>query len=301
MTTRREFIRSTSKVLAMTMLSAKPDLAAAAAKPVIDAHAHVFTTDLRIAPFHRYIPRYSAPLDTYLDLLRRFNFTAGVLIQPSFLGTDNTYLLSCLKLYPNRLRGVVVIDPNRGLETIHELHSAGCTGIRLNLFGLPDPPLKNPYWHKTLACMRDLDWHVELHVESHRIHELAPAILDAGVRIVVDHFGRPDPKLGVNDPGFEYLVSLAATRRVWVKISGAYRNGVHGRGEEIALEAIPLLKASFGLERMVWGSDWPHTQFESTMNYGIAYRFLLQMLPDEQERRVVLSDTPAHLYQFRTG
>lgn len=289
---------STGKVLMMTLVSNLPTFAADGDEIAVDAHAHVFTNSLRIAPFHRYIPNYSASLDTYLGLLHRFHFTNGVIIQPSFLGTDNSYLLSCLKQCPNRLRGVIVIDPNRGLEAIDELHDAGCTGIRLNLFGLPDPPLKNSSWEKTLAQMHDLGWHVELHVEAHRIHELAPAILDAGVRIVVDHFGRPDPKLGIDDPGFRYLLSLANTRQVWVKISGYYRNGENGRGEQIALQAVPLFKSTFGLERMVWGSDWPHTQFEESMNYQTAYHFLLRMLPDEAERKVVLGSTPKELYRI---
>lgn len=298
MKTRREFIDSTSKVLMMTLFSSQPTFAADGEAISVDSHAHVFTLSLKIAPFHRYIPNYSASLDTYLGLLRRFQFTNGVIIQPSFLGTDNSYLLSCLKQYPNRLRGVIVIDPSRGLETIDELHDAGCTGVRLNLFGLPDPPLKNPSWEKTLARMRELGWHVELHVEARRIHELAPAILDAGVRIVVDHFGRPDPKLGLDDSGFRYLVSLANTRQVWVKISGFYRNGDNGRGEQIALQAVPVFKSTFGLDRMVWGSDWPHTQYENSMNYEASHLFLLRMLPDEAERRVVLNSTPRELYRI---
>jgi predicted TIM-barrel fold metal-dependent hydrolase len=298
MTSRREFIDSTGKVLMMPLFSNLPMFAAAGEAIAVDAHAHVFTNSLRISPFHRYIPHYSASLDAYLGLLRRFDFTNGVIIQPSFLGVDNSYLLACLKQCPDRLRGVIVIDPGRGLEAIDELHDAGCTGIRLNLFGLPDPPLKNPNWEKTLARMRGLGWHVELHVEACRIHELAPAILDAGVRIVVDHFGRPDPSLGIDDPGFHYLLSLARTRQVWVKISGFYRNGENGRGEQIALQAIPLFKSTFGLERMLWGSDWPHTQFEETVNYEVAYRFMLRMLPDEAERRVVLGSTPKELYRI---
>ena len=39
-------------------------------------------------------------------------------MQPSFLGTDNSYLLACVKRHPARLRAVAVVDPTidgRGL------------------------------------------------------------------------------------------------------------------------------------------------------------------------------------------
>lgn len=298
MTTRRNFIRTSAKALTTMIVSSLPAFAATEEETAIDAHAHVFTNHLHIARFHRYIPRESAPVEEFLALLDQFHFTGGVNIQPSFLGTDDSYLLSCLRKHPHRLRGVIVIDPKTGLETIEHHRHAGCTGIRLNLFGLPDPPLADPEWARILVRMKEIGWHVELHVEARRIHEIAPPILHAGVRLVVDHFGRPDPRLGTADPGFQYLLSLASTRQVWVKTSAFYRTGGPVHGAQFALATLPMLKHNFGLDRMLWGSDWPHTQFENVMNYQKAYNFMLKMYPDPAERRIVLGSTPEHLYGF---
>lgn len=298
MTTRRDFLRISAKALTMTMMFPTLPASATEEEVAIDAHAHVFTNHLQIAPLHRYVPRVTAPVDEFLALLRKFHFTGGVNIQPSFLGTDNDYLLSGLRAHPHRLRGVIVIDPKTGLAAVDRLAHSGCTGVRLNLFGLPDPPLADPEWTRILARMREIGWHVELHVEARRIHEIAPPILDAGVHLVVDHFGRPDPSLGTADPGFQYLLSLGHRRQVWVKTSAYYRTGGPVHGEQFALAAVPMLKDHFGLDRIVWGSDWPHTQFEKVMNYQKAYDFMLKMLPDPAERRVVLGSTPEHLYGF---
>ena len=103
------------------------------------------------------------------------------------------------------------------------------------------------------------------HVPFEHLGILQP-LLEAQVNVVVDHFGRPDPALGVDDPGFAALLAAGRSRRVWVKISGAYRNGANGRGEAIAQAAMPRLKDALGLDRLVWGSDWPHTQFESQID-----------------------------------
>ena len=51
-----------------------------------------------------------------------------------------------------------------------------------------------------------------------------PALLAAGCRVVIDHFGRPDPALGIADPGFAYLLRQADSGQVWVKLAAPYRN-----------------------------------------------------------------------------
>ncbi|MCS0468087.1 hypothetical protein LV178_22070, partial [Burkholderia mallei] len=72
----------------------------------IDAHAHVFETGLPLAGRRRYAPDYDAPLDAYLAQLDAHRVSHGVLVQPSFLGSDCRYLLRALARQPRRLRGV---------------------------------------------------------------------------------------------------------------------------------------------------------------------------------------------------
>jgi predicted TIM-barrel fold metal-dependent hydrolase len=146
--------------------------------------------------------------------------------------------------------------------------------------------------------MADRGWQVEVHCEARDLAGFVGPLVEAGVNVVVDHFGRPDPALGIDDPGFRYLLSASASRRVWVKLSGAYRNGAGGRGEAIARAAIPLLRNAFGPERLLWGSDWPHTQFEESITYASTVSQVKAWLPDSQERNIVLVDTPAQLFRF---
>ena len=61
---------------------------------MIDTHAHVFERGLPLARHRRYVPDYDAPLDAYLNQLDRHGVSHGVLVQPSFLGTDCGYLLA---------------------------------------------------------------------------------------------------------------------------------------------------------------------------------------------------------------
>ncbi len=283
--------------------SVAPLVSAATTRPdstimAIDCHAHVFLRTLPMPDRRRAPSGYDAPPEDYLRVLAANKMTHGVLVQPSFLGTDNSYLLAALRQYPDKFKGIAVIDPSITVTQLDELQQAGVAGIRLNLIGLPTPDFQSPSWKQLLQEIRQRQWQIEVHQIAAELKPVVEPLLSADIRVVVDHFGRPDAKLGVEDPGFQYLLTMASTRRLWVKLSAAYRNGANGRGEAVAKEAIPLLRQHFGLDRLIWGSDWPHTLFESSIHYADQRQLLNQWVADAQEQRVILQDTPAKLFGF---
>ncbi|WP_183677201.1 MULTISPECIES: amidohydrolase [unclassified Janthinobacterium] len=301
MTTRRDFtftLMSSAAGMALAPLAGCATTPKMTAMTAIDCHAHVFLHSLPMPDPRRAPAGYDAAPETYLGLLDAHGMSHGVLVQPSFLGLDNRYLLSVLRAHPQRLRGIAVVAPGVSTQELDVLQEAGVVGIRLNLVGLPVPDFASPGWPELLEQVRLRDWQVEVHQIAQELQPLLAPLLAAGVKVVVDHFGRPSAMLGVNDPGFRYLLSQAQTRRVWVKLSGAYRNGPAGRGEETALAAMPLLLREFGPERLMWGSDWPHTLFEKTAHYDAEFKLMERWLPDLAQRRVVLCDTPARLFRF---
>jgi predicted TIM-barrel fold metal-dependent hydrolase len=282
-------------------------LASVGVVTAIDSHAHVFHRDLPLAQRRRYAPGYDAPLSGYLTELDRHGISHGVLVQPSFLGSDNRCLLEAIAEVPDRLRGIAVIEPAAVAADPSQLDALarnGIVGIRVNLFGLPDPDFSSAAWRATLPKIAALGWQIEVHCEARRLPKVVgPLLASTGdaIDVVVDHFGRPEPALGIDDPGFRYLLTLGETRRVWVKISGTYRNAARaeaGSEARTALAAMPLLESAFGLDRLVWGSDWPHTQHEGTQSYDTVYAMMSTLLPTPRARQTVLVDTPARLFRF---
>lgn len=263
----------------------------------IDSHAHVFVRGLQLASRHRHAPDYDATLAEYLALLDAHAVSHAVLVQPSFLGTDNSFMLDALRMQPHRLRGVAVIEPDAGDDHLRALADGGIVGIRLNLIGLPIPDYKRGAWRRLLERVRALDWHVELHCELRDLARAGQAVLDAGCKLVVDHFGRPD---AASNEGLDWLLDSAHGGRTWVKLSAAYRNWPDAHGPS-ALEAAQALLASFGAARLVWGSDWPHTQHRGVANYTAALEALGGWVPDAAARRCILIDTPARLFRFSSG
>ncbi|KWT71354.1 MULTISPECIES: amidohydrolase family protein [unclassified Variovorax] len=269
---------------------------ATSAIAAIDSHAHVFRRGLPLAPVHRHAPDYDALLADYLALLDAHAVSHGVLVQPSFLGTDNSFLLDALRACPQRLRGVVIIEPTLDDDALADLDRQGVRGIRLNLVGLPIPDFARAEWQRLFDRVRTLDWHVELHRESRDLPQAGRPIVDAGCKLVVDHFGRPGAALA-NDEGFAWLLASAATERVWVKLAAAYRSWPDQRGSAARAAAQALLEA-FGAGRLLWGSDWPHTQHQTVADFGSTREVLADWVEDEHARRRILVDTPAALFRF---
>ncbi|MFV0678245.1 amidohydrolase family protein [Variovorax sp. tm] len=265
----------------------------------IDGHAHVFVRGLPLAAARRHAPDYDATLAEYLALLGAHGVSHGVVVQPSFLGTDNGFLIDALRAAPERLRGVAVVDPMVDDATLQAMAEAGVVGIRLNIVGMPLPELARPDWQRLFARVHALGWHVELHRESRDLALAAQPVLDAGCALVVDHFGRP-ASAPADDEGFAWLLRAADCGRIWVKLSAAYRNWPTDT-ETHARDAAQALLKVFGAGRLVWGSDWPHTQHREIAHYTAAHAALADWVPDAAERRRILVDTPARLFKFKTG
>ena len=264
----------------------------------VDTHAHVFSRDAAFAGKRRYTPATDATLADYLAMLDRTGSSHGVLIQPSFLGVDNATMLAAIAAAPERLRGVAVVEPTLPFGELAALDARGIVGVRLNLIGESDPPLGTAPWQRHLRDVARLGWHVEIQAEASRLSGVLPPLLAAGVSVVVDHFGRLDPRLGVGDPGFESLCSLGSQGPVFVKLSGPYRLGAGDLGERNAADAAARLLAAFGPHRLLWGSDWPHTQFEASTDTSAMRARLDAWVPDAAARDIVLARTPARLFKF---
>ncbi|MFW3385166.1 UNVERIFIED_CONTAM: amidohydrolase family protein [Kocuria sp. CPCC 205274] len=225
----------------------------------VDAHAHVFEPGLATVRDARYVPDYAATLEQYLARLDEHGLERGVLVQPSFLGTDNSYLLAALAREPERLRGVIVVDHERPAadlteDRVAELHAAGVRGVRLNLLGHTAPDLGGLGWQEATARMARWGWHLEIQALGPQWSQLGPRLVGLDCAVVVDHLGLPRAE---HPDAAHTVLELAVREHVWVKVSGHYRSPA-GQAEAVL---VALLECGAG-HRLVFGSDWPHTRHE---------------------------------------
>jgi predicted TIM-barrel fold metal-dependent hydrolase len=260
----------------------------------IDCHAHVFTRDLPMAADAR-VPEADAPIARYLALLDAHAIAGAVLVQPSFLGTDNGYLLAAIAQAPERLRGVAVVEPAITVEALNRLEAAGVAGIRLNVIGRAVPPLAEPPWRGLIERVAWRGWHVEVLAEGAQWTALLPPLAAAGARIVVDHFGRPQG--GRACAGFRAILDAGGHADVWAKLSAPY-GGAGPARSEAARDCARALRDALGPRRLLWGSDWPWLQHPEVADYAATRAWLDDWLPDAAERDAALVANPAGLYGF---
>ena len=247
----------------------------------VDTHAHVFAARLGAVAGARYMPAGDAPLADYLGHLDAHAIAGAILVQPSFLGTDNGFLLAAVAQAPERLRAVVVVDPEIDAAALSALAAQGTVGVRLNLIGAATPDLAAPLHAGFLARLRRAGLYLEIHAEGGQWAELLPPAQAAGVVVLIDHFGRPATPEPGRCASLDVLLGALADDRVFVKLSAPYRFPA----DPVALAALFLARAP---GRVVWGSDWPFTQHPEIASYAEARAWLDTWVEDADARARVL-------------
>lgn len=259
----------------------------------VDAHAHVFSATASAVAGARYRPAYAARLEEWRGLRAAAGITHGVVVQVSFFGTDNRELLDAIARDPAHLRGVAIVDAEASPAHLAALHEGGVRAARLNLGGTTDFAMYgSAAWRRLFERIGNLGWHLETFVDAGRFAQLAAALAQVPIPLVLDHFGNPGHDEDTRERTFEAASALATHRPVWCKLSAPYRLGA----------ADPARLAARWLEivgpgRLVWGSDWPWTRHEAGRDYGELAAALGRWVPAEIVG-AILWDNPARLYRF---
>ncbi len=258
---------------------------------MVDSHAHVFLKDMPHVPDPRHRIEYDFTVERYLATLDQHGVERGVIAAASPYGDYNDYTIASLRGRP-RLRGTVILDPRVERYVLERMSEDGIVGVRLPYISLKQlPDLDSFEYRRLLRRIRDLGWHVHLHLDGPRLPLALPALEAAGVKLVVDHFGRPDPQRGVDCAGFQMLLRLMQNGRTWVKVSAAYRLGK----EAAATYGRELLRRA-GAERLLWASDCPFVGHESQVKYRETIDDVLAWLPAGAAREQVFAANALALY-----
>jgi predicted TIM-barrel fold metal-dependent hydrolase len=263
-----------------------------------DCHAHVFGPQSRypFAPDASYIPPDALPAD-YAKMLRTIGCERAVLVQPSVYGTDNRAMLDALRSGIFPFRGVAVVGENIRDRELDDMHAAGVRGIRVNLAS-ETKGLTLTDARRFAPRLRARGWHIQFHLDLAKLPEAELELAALDIDIVIDHFGRANAERGTAAPPFQALSRLLARDHCWAKLMGPY---FVSRLPPAYPDVAPLARAMVQIapQRIVWGTDWPHTGARDAMpNDGDLADLLARWVPDEAQRKGVLVDNPARLYGF---
>ncbi|MEZ5738381.1 MAG: amidohydrolase family protein [Burkholderiaceae bacterium] len=257
---------------------------------MIDTHVHLFDTALPRVAGARHDPRYDATLAQLQGVAAPAGVHHFVVVQPSFLGTDNSHLLDVLRANPRQLRGIVVADPLASDAQLAAWGRNGVVGIRLNLLRTD---LARTLDDRQLALVQRcaaLGLSLEIHDDIARLPAILDAIGEIAGSVIIDHFGRPESIGGdIDDPRYRSLLARLRRSGHYVKLSAPYRS----RGMD-ARAAIARLCDELDVSRLLWGSDWPWTQHEQGRDY-VGWAALFDGFPGLAQR---MADNAGRLFRF---
>src|SRR5262245_17600286 len=276
-----------------------------------DCHAHIFC-DAKAFPMsaaRSYTPD-PASVAEYVALARRLTVERVVLIQPSVYGTVNDCMLAAMRELGFRARGIAVIDDKTPETELDRMFRAGVRGIRINLetTGPSDPAAARDRFQAAVKQIGARKLHIQMFTRPTVIAAIKDLVEASPVTVVFDHFGGAQAAGGVEQPGFDALVSLVQSGKAYVKVSAPYRGSA---AAPAYLDMAPLAKALVAAnpQRILWGSDWPHPNTSPDARNpetGLWPRIdvddvavlnqLSGWVPTIPQRRVVLVENPARLY-----
>lgn len=262
----------------------------AATGEYIDAHAHVWTPDTKTYPLDtRYsLEAMQPPSFTPEQLMQHASASKVgrvVLIQMSFYGVDNSFMLDTIAKYPGRFSGVAVIDENdRPTETMKTLRPKGVRGFRI-VSGKKDPAtwLSHDGMRTMWAEAADQAMAICPLINPEYLESVdAMCVKYPKTTVVIDHFARVGIDGKIRQSDVDALCRLSRHENVYVKTSAFYALGKKAPPYTDLGTMIHRLAHEFGTNRLMWASDCPyqvqqpHTYHDSIDLIGFKLDFLSQ-------------------------
>ena len=264
-----------------------------------DTHFHIFGPRARFpyAPGRATTPA-DAPKEALFDLHEFLGIDRGVIVHTQAHGHDNAATADALAAKPDDYRGIALVPIDIADSALRRLDRQGFRGARFHYMqhlGQSTAIRDVIAFGKRLA---EIGWHLQIHMAAERIGELSAAIATSPVPVVIDHMGRIDASLGLDQLAFTNLLRLMDHAQVWVKVSGSDRATRLGPPYADAVPFARKLVAEFA-DRVLWGTDWPHPNHQGPIPDDAALVDLIAAIaPAESARQALLVDNPQRLYGF---
>lgn len=242
-----------------------------------NTHLHIFEPDKY--PFSG--GRHFTPSPATLEQLESFERSLGIdhicIAHGLSFGADCTSLLDYLNHFAGSARGICVLDiENVSDETLDIYHEAGVRSVRVDFFkakAMDSVDLQIDLIQRTAKRLKDWGRHIwSVQVQQPHLeywHKLGPVAQKLPVPLVVDHLALIQaPSMQTTDikplnfaamDGMSSLLTALRHGNTWMKISAPYRcSDLFHTFDD--LEGLVRLLVFTNRNRVIWGSDWPHTQ-----------------------------------------
>ena len=264
---RRTFLQSSAAAGLFAVMN-RPALAADDLQSnCIDAHSHVWTPDVERYPLAAGFKKAEMQPPSFTPGKLMAHAQPGgvnrvVLIQMSYYGFDNRYMLDAMRQAPGTFSGVAVVDHTAKnlLDTMRQLKQQGVRGFRIYPNTLPPGPYLTEdamaaFWQHgadenlAMCALINPNGLAPLDKMCERFPQTP---------VVVDHFARIGVDGTIREADVDTLCRLARYPRTHVKVSAFY---ALGKKKAPYLDLGPMihrLRDAFGANRLMWATDCPY-------------------------------------------
>jgi len=213
-------------------------------------------------------------------------------------GFDNRAAEDAVQSRPESFRGIALLPTDVPDAELRRLDAAGFRGVRFNYMGHLGAAVPVDRVLALAGRIAPLGWHLQIHGDTRLLTEVAPALRRSPAPVVIDHIGRVDAGLGMQQPAFRALQALLDSPTFWVKVSGIDRITRQGPPYDDAVPFAARLIADFG-DRVVWGNDWPHPNHAGPVpDEDQLVALIHRIAPGATALQRLLVDNPQRLYRF---
>lgn len=213
---------------------------------------------------------------------------ACVVTQEYIDGNQDAYLLESKVKYPERIKICSLYEEN------DDYLLEGVDGVKICAGRLADPDLKKllPVFKEVEAAGKFIS--IDLADGDAQVEDMEYLIAQCpDLKIAIGHFGM------VTTPGWQKQIALAKHENVYIE-SGGLTWLFHKEFYPYpsAIDAILEARDICGIEKLMWGSDYPRTMTDIT--YIMAVRFIAESDKlTEEEKKAFLGGNAEKFYGFQ--
>lgn len=241
--------------------------------------------------------------EIFLSNMDYAQVTAAVVVQEFIDGLQNDYLADVQKRYPDRfiVCGMADYRQHGWLQQAKELINQGFRGI-----AIPGHRLQTPAGRIILTCpdmmemfrimeQKGIFLSITLEDGAVQVPEMEEVIEECpDLKIAVGHFGM------VTVPGWMEQIRLARHKNVMIESGGiTWLFNSEFYPFKGAVKAIREAADEVGMDKLMWGSDYPRTI--TAITYRMSYDFILKSTElTEPEKEQFLGLNAVKFYNIKT-
>ena len=275
---------------------------------IIDAHAHLWkrqqgkVNGKDVFPvgdgksnfggrIHQMMPPYmnddENTVERFIANMNYAGVSGAVITQEEIDGNQDSYLLTAKDKFSNRIKICSLYEENKPYAT------DGFDGIKLCAGRLPTQDLTKHYKVFETALKNDMFISIDLadgDAQTGSLLELIKQYPD--LKIAIGHFGM------VTRENWLEQIKLAREKNVFVESGGiTWLFNSEFYPYPTAIKSIKEAADICGIEKLMWGSDYPRTMVEIT--YKMSFDFVLKSKElTDKEKLLFLSENAVNFYGF---